>query len=305
MQLKSKLSTELKKCLFALSNLPLSLYAQQSNLVPAPFLLGANYQLPSDLDDGSELSRASFRANVSVPFHRSDSLFLGGTLSYQFDSYDFSDNGILADPWGDIQRARFSLVGKGEFSSNWSWLFLPNFGFNQESGALLEDSFSFGAIGAAWSRLNDALTIGGGFVTNYNLEDKFFAFPILVIDWNITETLSFTTMPPPGLQPSPSASLNWQASPQLTLSLIYQYQIEQQRLSDSVSARVPNGIGELRQHRLALSAGFHLTEYIELIAHGGYSLGGTLELLDPNGREVERQDLEGAAFFGVEANYRF
>ena len=273
-----------------------------SGIAPAPFLLGGEYQLDSDIDGGGSFSRSVARARVSAPLYLKDDTVLAISAGYQFESFDFDD--LLASPWGEINRSRLGLIAKQDIGNDWSWLALPYLSSNSETEADFSESFTFGALGAAWYKVSDTLTLGFGAGFSTEIEDKVSAFPILVIDWEFAKNWTLTTVPPDGFRLGPGANLRWDVSDHMNLALIYQYQSNKHRLNDDLSFAA-DGVGELRQHRAALAATYYLGENLHLTGHVGLAFGGELELKDSSGDSITERDFDSTLVFGFEGSYRF
>lgn len=290
-----------KRLLIAVLTLPLT-QVLQAQLAPPPFLLGGEYQLPSDLDGGGSFSRATIRGRVSAPLYLGEDTIvaLGGSL--QFDSFQFDD--LPQDPWSEIYRSRIALVAKQNFGENWTWLAIPWVATDRESGADWGDSLTFGGITAAWYRISNSLSIGLGAGFASRLEDNIAAFPILVIDWKLTESLTFSTIPPEGFRVGPGINLRWDTHDNLSLTLVYQYQGDQHRLDEN-SPSSPNGIGEFRQSRAALAASYRFNENLSLTGHISLAFQGNLELQNEDGDILSERDFDSSLVFGLEGSWRF
>lgn len=269
---------------------------------PAPLLLGGEHQFEAVLDGPGSFTRSAVRTRVAAPLFLSGDTVAALSLGYQFESFDFS--GLAADPWDDLHRVRLGLVLKSEFGDGWSWLVLPWVGANAESGADWGEAVTFGGLGGAWYELSDRLSLGLGLGASGRLEEDASVFPIVILDWKLSPCVTLTTVPPEGFRVGPGLSLRWDVRDDLALSLIYQYQSDQQRL-DEDSAASPDGIGEFRQSRVALAAtkrfenGFHLT------GHVGLAFGGELELQDDDGDRLSETDFDSSAVIGLEGSWRF
>ena len=274
--------------------------------VPAPFLLGGEYQTEADVDDGGSFSRQVARARASAPLYTGEDAFLALSVGYQFESFEFDD--LADDPWGDINRTRVGLIAKQDLNNGWSWLALPFFQSNGENDSDFGDSITVGTLALAWYKLSDTLTLGLGGGISGNLEDSVSVFPILVINWEFAPNWTLTTVPPDGFRLGPGASLRWDFREDVSFSLVYQYQSDQQRLDDTASAGFAeriDGIGELRQHRVALTSTYHFTDHLSLTGHIGLALGGEIEIQNSSGRELEKSDFDSTLVFGFEGSWNF
>lgn len=282
--------------------LVLSATLAHAQLAPPPFLLGGEYQLSSDIDGGGSFSRSVVRGRVSAPLYLGEDTIVGLSAGYTFESYDFDD--LTPEPWGEIHRARLALVAKGDLANDWSWLVLPWVAANAESGADWGESLTYGGIAAAWYQWGDTLALGVGAGFGTRLEDDASFFPILVVNWEFAPDWTLSTIPPEGFQVGPGVNLRWDARDDLSLLLVYHYQGDQQRL-DEDSLAAANGVGELRQHRIALGATYRWSENLNFTAHAGLTFGGEIELQNQSGDTLNEGDFDSSLVFGLEGSLRF
>jgi hypothetical protein len=88
------------------------------------------------------------------------------------------------------------------------------------------------------------------------------------------------------------------------VSLIYQYQSDRYRL-DEDSAASPDGVGELRQSRLALAATKTVAEHWRFTGHLGVAFGGEIEVQDSSGDKLTETDYDPTLTIGLEGALRF
>lgn len=273
-----------------------------AQFAPAPFAIAGEHQLGSDVDGGGSFTRSSARIRLSAPLYLGEDTIVGLSGGYSYDIFDFS--GMGTDPWSNINRSRLGMVAKSDFGDGWSWIALPFVSVDGEEGADWNDSLTYGALGGAWYRYSDRLSIGLGAGFGTQLEDDAFAFPILFLDWKLTDCLTLTTMPPEGLRPGPGASLRWDVREELSIAFIYQFQNDQQRLAED-SLAAAGGVGEYRQQRVAVAATYRPTKNLSLTTHVGYGFGGAIEVYDSAGDSLSERDFDGSLVFGFEGGFRF
>ena len=272
----------------------------------SPFLLGGEYQLEADVDDGGSFTRAVVETRVSAPLFIGEDSLVALSVSYQFESFNF--NGFLDDPWGDLNRTDISLVGKQDFASGWSWIAAAFIGADNENDADFDDSLTGGGALLAYYEFNDRLTLGLGLRVKSNLDDNLSILPFPIIDWEFAENWSVTTVPPDGFSVGPGVSLQWDAREDLTLALAFQYQSDETRLADNAPAGFEeriDGLGEFRQGRAALVAAYEFSENLNFTAHVGLTLAGEIEISDDQGDKLEESDFDTSLVFGFEGSYSF
>ena len=278
----------------------------QAQSIPSPFLIGGEYQLEADTDEGGSFSRAVAQSRVSAPLWLGEDSLLAVSVGYQFESFNF--DGFADDPWSDLNRTKIALVAKQDLTSSWSWIALAFVEADNENGADFNESITGGAVGLALYRFSDTLKFGLGLRVSGNLEDDVSIIPIPIIDWDFAENWTFTTTPPDGFSVGPGVSVRWEGLDDLSLSLVYQYQSDSHRLADSAPTGFENrinGVGEFRQSRVAVVATYHFTEHLSLTGHAGLTFGGEIELNDDEGETLEKNDFDSSLVFGFEGSWNF
>ena len=266
---------------------------------------GAAHQFDAGLDDGG-----SFRVNrfflqggprYAPDFRRSVSLALG----YGFDGYDFSgDRGMAAlSPWKTVHTFRVSAPVRWGAGRKWTVFVIPTVRSAAERGASLGDSVSGGGFAGFSYRFGDRLTIGPGVGVMTEIENSPDIFPVLIIDWKITDRLRLETGRGLGASRGPGLFLRWEASERWDVSFGSRYEKLRFRLDREGVA--PDGVGADRSFPLFCGATYRFTPRAEASLVGGVALGGELRLEDENGNRVAEVDYDQAGFLGVAFGLRF
>jgi hypothetical protein len=247
-----------------------------------------------------------------------DRFFLQGGLAYSMgprrrvsfsvgagrDRYDFSDDFGFADkPWDRIDQLRLSVPVTWAVDEQWALFAVPTLRFYGESGASVGDSATGGALAGVSYRFNDRLAIGPGLGVLSQLEDSVNVFPILIVDWKITNRISLETGRGLGATQGPGLNLNYRLSDAWTFGLGARYESLRFRLDDKGSA--PDGVGENSSIPLYLSATYSRGRDLQVSAIAGVDLNGELRLEDSEGRRLARDNYETAPFLGATFSVRF
>jgi hypothetical protein len=177
---------------------------------------GAVHGWDADLDAGGAVSvdRWSVQARARHVWAGgfSAGLTLGlGERRYDFDRPDLGEPGLAGGaPWENVRDARISAPLLWRPNRDWSLFAIPTVRWNAETGASLGDGVNGGLLAAASYRVNDRLSIGPGFGFFSEIEDDAHWFPVLAIDWRLTETLSVTTGRGFAASRGPGLSMNWE-----------------------------------------------------------------------------------------------
>ncbi len=266
---------------------------------------GAAHQFETGLDDGGEfrVNRLFLQGGARyAPDHRrSVSLALG----YGFDGYEFSGGrGIAAlSPWESVHTVRVSAPVRWGVGREWTVFVIPTVRSAAESGASLGDSVSGGGFAGFSYRFGDRLTIGPGVGVMTEIEESPDIFPVLLIDWKVTDRLRLETGRGLGASRGPGLFLRFEASERLDVSFGGRYEKLRFRLDREGVA--PDGVGSDRSFPLFCGATYRFTPRAEASLVGGVALGGKLRLEDENGNRIAEEDYGAAAFLGVAFGLRF
>jgi hypothetical protein len=266
---------------------------------------GSVYQFDVNMDGGGSFSarRLYVQGGVTRTWERRHSVSLA--LGYGHDRYDFSGAAGFGAPapWRDVHSVDVSVPVRYGVDRRWTVFAVPSARITAEDGASTGDAATYGALGGATYRVSDRLTIGPGLGVVSQIEDSADVFPILLIDWRITDTVSLTTGRGVGATLGPGLQLVWTPDRQWTLSVGGRYERLRFRLDDSGPA--PEGIGEDRAFPLFAGVSYRFNPMIQVSLLGGTELGGELSLEDRDGNLVRKTDHDAAAFIGGALSLRF
>jgi hypothetical protein len=266
---------------------------------------GYVHQFDTDIDNGGSFSVNRLAVQGGIGYTSSSQINIRLALGYGFDGYHFSGTRGLGglDPWDDIHSWRVSVPIRWRFKERWSGFVMPTLRWAGESGASTGDSvFGGGIVGFSY-RINDRLTIGPGVGIFSQIEDSVNVFPILIVNWKITDSLSLDTGAGLGATQGPGLALNWRPAEKWTFSLGGRYEKLRFRLDDKDIA--PNGIGDDRSFPIFLSANYRFNPYLQASIIGGVEAGGTLRLEDETGRRIVEEDHDPAGFVGFTISLRY
>ena len=266
---------------------------------------GYVHQFDTDMDNGN----GSFTGDrffiqpgmTYAPDHRSSySLAFG----YGYDGYAFKgyDGFAALRPWDDVHSLRLSAPIRFTRGQNWSFFVVPTLRLTGESGADLNDSLTGGGFAGFSYRFNERLSIGPGIGIITQLEDDVSLFPVLIINWKITDRLSLETGQGLGATLGPGISLNWRTE-QFLFTLGGRYEKLRFRLDDR--AETPNGIGQDESFPIFGGITYNFSSAARISLIGGLETAGELQLEDQDGNVLEQQDYESAPFLGLSFYYRF
>jgi len=267
---------------------------------------GYVYQFDTDMDN-SEGSFTTHRLFIqpgityAPDYTRSFSLAFG----YGYDGYDFiGQNGFSGlQPWDDIHTLRLSAPIRVNKGQNWSFFVVPTLRITGEKGADISDSLTGGGFAGFAYRFNERLSIGPGIGVITQIEDDASIFPVLVINWKITDTISLETGRGLGATLGPGISLIWQISEKYHFTLGGRYEKLRFRLDDS--SETENGVGQDKSFPIFAGITHNFSPKARISLIGGIETAGELQLEDQDGNVLEQEDYETAPFLGLSFSYRF
>ncbi|MDH3923245.1 MAG: hypothetical protein OET41_01440 [Xanthomonadales bacterium] len=266
------------------------------------FLLQSNADLDEG-DGGFSVNRWFLGLGVTYAWDRRNSIGLsvgGGSASYDFDDTPaFGPDG----PWEKIEDSRISVVGRIGFGETGQLFIIPSFRYNGEDDAKTSDGRTWGILAAAFWRINPDLNLGPGIGVFSRLEDGTRVFPILAIDWNITEKWNLGTGRGLAASQGPGLTLSYKFNNRWSMGLAGRYERIEFRLNEE--GATPGGVGEDRSFPLVLTANWQPNPIVGLNLFAGIELGGKLKLKNEFDELLAESDYDPAAIFGGTFELRF
>lgn len=271
----------------------------------SPYIRGGYvHQFDSDLGDSSSFEVDRFFVQGGVSYSAGPRRRISFAIGAGQDKYNFSGSlGKENEPWDRIDQLRLSVPVTWGVDEQWTLFAIPTLRFYGESGASTGDSATGGALAGASYRINDRLTLGPGVGVFSRLEDSVNVFPILIVDWKITDRLSLETGRGLAATQGPGLNFNYRLSDAWSLGLGGRYESLQFRLDDKGPA--PDGVGEDRSIPLYLSATYNHGRDLQLSAVAGVELDGEIRLDDADGKRIAKDSYDTAPFLGVTFSARF
>jgi hypothetical protein len=266
---------------------------------------GGVNQFDTGIDSGGSfgVQRLYLQGGATYTWDRRHSVSLAA--GYGRDAYSFEGStgfGAL-NPWEDIHGVDLSMAVRYSLDGGWTVFAVPSVRISAEDGADTEDATTGGILGGAAYRFSDRLTIGPGIGAVSQIEDSMEVFPILLIDWRITDTVSLTTGRGVGATLGPGLQLLWAPNPQWEFSLGGRYERLRFRLDKDGPA--PEGVGDDRSFPLFAGIQYRFSPRARLSLIGGMEFGGELMLEDRSGNLVQKTGNDAAGFLGGAFSLRF
>ncbi len=284
----------------------LSVSAQQQGPWSFDIDGGGAHQTEVDLKDSTgafAVDRWFLGAGVTYSWDARTSLGAsigGGRTIYEFDELTGFGGG---EPWGTIEDSRISFTGRFGFGDKGAVFIIPTIRMNGEKGASNSDSRTYGLFGAVAWRLNADLTIGPGIGVFSKLEDGTKFFPILAIDWNISDRWNLSTGLGLASSQGPGLTLSYKLNDDWSFGLAGRYEDLEFRLDDEGIAA--GGLGRDQSFPLVLNATLTPNKKFNLSVFAGMEFGGKLKLKDTQDIVIEESKYDPAPIFGGTFEFRF
>lgn len=282
--------------------------AQQQNTGPWFYSVDGIgvHQSEADMKDSSGgFARDGWFFRAGVDYARSQRDSFGVSVGGGAYIYDFNDESGFGggEPWHKVKDARLTFSGRFGIGNTGQLFIVPTIRYNGESGASASDSRTFGVYAAAAWRLRKNLTIGPGFGVFSRLEHSARFFPILAIDWAISDRWNLSTGRGLASSQGPGLTLSYKLNEDWSFGLTGRYENVEFRLDDKGPA--PGGIGRDHSMPLVFSARLTPNDRLNLTVLTGLAINGELKLKNSDGDTVEATDYDPALVFGAAFDFRF
>lgn len=269
------------------------------------FSLSASYlyRFDTPLGDRNEFSFYRLHINSNWKKRIRESFNITSGLSYDFSEYSLSESlkHHLGDLWSEVQSLNVSLGMLIDLAGNWKLFVAPSAGLAGETGAEIDESFTYGGLLWTSYRLLPSLTFGLGAGVFRKL-DSISAFPVFIFDWKISDNLRISN--PSQLSPAGSAGLEISYSIRaITLAAGGGYESNRFRLNDH--GKLAGGVVEDRAFPLWVRLSAKASRSFALGLYGGLMKNGELTVEDRKGKEVYKEGYNGSVFLKTTMNFRF
>ena len=265
---------------------------------------GAETSLETDIEGGGNVDVFRLRFGVTGTAGLTRDLDLAVSVGYGLDLYDFSGTTRLGgvDPWGDIHTLSIGALLSLNLNDDWTAFAGPVFQFAREDNADLDDSFIGGGVVGATYKVSSALTVGGGLGLVSQIEDDPRFFPVIVLDWEISDTLRLTSQTT-GASGRSGLELVYDLGNDWETAIGGSYDFRRFRLDDEGIA--PDGVGEETRLPIRARLSYRAGDHFVIDLYAGIALSGELELQDSNGAGIGQEDVDPAGLLGVTVTISF
>lgn len=259
---------------------------------------GAESSLEADVQGGGALDVFRMRFGVTGKSELTRDLDLAVSVGYGLDLYDFSGTTRLGgvDPWENIHTLSIAALLSLDLNDDWTVFGGPVVQFAREDNVGLDDSFIGGAVVGATYKVSSALTVGGGIGVVTQIEDDARLFPVIVLDWEISDTLRLTSQTS-GAAGRSGLELVYDLGNDWETAIGGSYDFRRFRLDDEGIA--PEGVGEETRIPIRARLSYRAGDHFVIDLYAGIAMSSELVLEDADGVLLGREDVDPAGLFGL------
>jgi hypothetical protein len=259
---------------------------------------GATYQFPTKLKGGGEFTTSRTVLDVGARYGFTENFSAIVSVSYGYEPYNFSDSVQIGglQPWTAVNTLRISAPIFWNPAPRWSLLFVPILRFQAEEVSSWDDSISGGGIFSFSYKFGKRLRVGPGIGVLSEIEDKPTIFPVLLIDWQITDRFALTTGRGLGASGGPGLAAEFEFRKLWTTSLGFRFERNRFRLAPR--AGNAGGVGEDEGFPVfaTLQVGPRYA-FVALVT--GAEFRGKLRIEDASGNFIAEREYKPSAFIGM------
>lgn len=275
----------------------------------APLQTGYIYDTSTGVEGSGDVSSHFFHISGSKDLElNSRSVFVKLNASYYNNTYNFSGGPAGSftqlDPWDQVHTFNIGANVMWRMNDDWNLFFLPTVRSAGESGAKFGDTLTAGALLGASYKVHDRLYIGPGVGYVGQIEDSASVFPILVINWQLTDTLSVSTGSTVGATLGPGIALKWDIKDDLRFTLGTRAERTRFRLSES-NDNNPSGIGEDNSIPVYGMLTYQVNETLQTSFIAGMGISNDFVLDDSKGNRLTKKDYDSSPFLGINLGFDF
>ncbi len=262
---------------------------------------GSVYNFTTDIEGGGSFAVNRYFVEAGLArlwrFDRMVSVSAG----YGQDDYRFS--GLGTDPWNNIDNFRVGLFARWALDEQWVLFAGPSVRSYGEAGTDLDDALVGTFFGGASYRFSDRLTLGPGFMVAGQIEDSTRYFPVLLVNWNLTEKLSLETGGGFAATAGPGLSMVYDFSKHWKFAVTARYEKKRFRLNGTGFAK--NGVGEDRNVPIIGNIGYFFYPGGHVSAVIGYDFAGKISAEGADGLKLYENDYDSSLMAGLVTSFRF
>jgi opacity protein-like surface antigen len=255
---------------------------------------------------------SSIHGDFGGPINQS--ILMGIEAGYQYSHYDFQLDGarvrpaaygsrvLPRNPWGAINTLDISPTITVLIGDHLSFDAAVPIRYSGETGAH-SNGFTAGASGLFRWQISEDIRIGAGIGVVSKLEGSSETFPIVAVDWALTNSLTLRTEG--NWSQGGRASILWGPNEAIRATLSAGYERNRFRLDDNGSARDKNGVGEITSVPVEVGLRIRLYEDAYFNFRVGVGFAGRLRVEDSRGGKLYNEPFDPVPRIGATLSLPF
>ena len=262
------------------------------------------YQFDSSLNSGGSVSISRILFDVNGNKALSKELGVGFHFAYDYADYHFTGPTRFGwpNPWDKVQRLEFGGNVSYDLTPEWSLFIAPSIQFSRADDAGWGNALVYGGVVSVSRDIGKNLTLGLG-VGAFSEIEQVTVFPMIVIDWRITDRLSLANPFRPGPTGPAGLELAYRIGNGWDVGTGAAYRSNRFRLnrtglfSDSIAES--NAIPAWARLSRKMGNTFNLDLY------AGAMLGGQMSIDNRNGSRLTSASVDPAPFLALAVSAKF
>ena len=300
-------SVALSLCVAFASTLALAEPADTTSSQEAPGLSLAVtpvYQFDSSLNSGGSVSVFHLLFDVNGNKALSKELGVGFHFAYDYADYHFSGPTRFGwpNPWDKVHRLEFGGSVSYDLTPEWSLFIAPSLLFSRADDAGWGNALVYGGVVSITKDLSKDLTLGLG-VGAYSEIEQVTVFPMIVIDWRITDRLRLANPFRPGPTGPAGLELAYQIGDGWDVGTGAAYRTNRFRLNRT--GLFGDSIGESNAIPAWARLSRKMGNTFNLDLYAGAMLGGQMSIDNRNGSRLTSASVDPAPFLALAVSAKF
>ena len=264
------------------------------------------FEADTDGNDEVEYWRLGLSADAGGPIN--ESILVGFHTRYQRTDFDFKlGNGpssppvygtskLPKDPWGGIDTVDLLPSTTILIGDRFSVVAAVPIRWSGEVGTD-RNAFKAGISAIATWQVTERLRAGLGLGVTSQVEDDAEFFPLVALDWEISEAFHLTTEG--SWYQGGHTTLYWGPGEFIALSLSAGYERNRFRLDDNGTLRDTDGVGEVSSVPVEVGLRLGRLRGIRLDFRAGFGFAGKLRVETDDGKKLYDEDYDPAPRLGL------
>jgi len=264
----------------------------------------ATHQLETSLDDGGDFNLTRYGVELRLGRQVTDNDSIKFKFQYQRDVWDFDGFTVLpelVDHNVTIDTVDFAFSWFHAYDQDTTY-FVSALSRSSTDGDFF-DGFVGGGSAGYIHRYSPNLTfgLGAGFIGQPHDDPR--VFPVIVLDWSMSDTLRLTSDISSRFGSQMGLELVWEPSNDWTLGAGIAADYGRFRLD--LQAEATEGAAEVSSMPISFRATRHFSPGFDFTLYGGIVMDGQIELIDGTRNELASDNYDPAGVFGILGKIQF